>query len=129
MRAARAAECAAGIHRFPEAVDLLFAHQEALSDEHWPWFLPRVARTDSVRLVRCMADTVPMPLVDSSVALGRRMKIMGTPTIFLNGWRYPGAPTDSELSRAVSDLLAGRRPYASFPETAIDARALFRGKN
>jgi protein-disulfide isomerase len=126
LRAARAAECAAKIDKFAEASDLLFRHQKALGDSLWPWFRVATNGSDSTRLASCLAeDTFPLGTVDSSLALGRSMRVLGTPTVFLNGWRYPGAPPDSEFVRAVTDLLAGRRPYRGFPKTSIDVtRAL-----
>jgi hypothetical protein len=49
------------------------------------------------------------------------MNVSATPTVFINGWRYGVVPADSELARAVGDLLAGRRPYHGYPKAALTA--------
>lgn len=121
-RAAIAAQCASSVGRLAEAIDVLFGYQDSLGTKQWPWFLAKMPTKDSLRVARCMQDSLTRSEIDASVALGQRMGVIGTPTIFLNGWRYPGAPQDSEFTRAVRDLLAGKKPYRAFPKEAIDVR-------
>lgn len=40
-----------------------------------------------------------------------QLGITATPTVFLNGWRYPVPPTDVELSRAISAIVNGAPPF------------------
>jgi hypothetical protein len=51
--------------------------------------------------------------------LGKQQDVRGTPTVILNGWRYGAPPQDSELVRAVRDILHGRPPYPGFPAKAL----------
>lgn len=123
LRAARAAECANVAGKFRESLDALFAHQSDLGDPAWPWLMSTVAVSDSATFGRCMVDSSSMPMVNAGRALGEKMKIQGTPTVFLNGWRYPAVPSDTELLRAVGDLLHGKVPYEKFPKHALRVKS------
>lgn len=116
--AARAAECAASFGRFTEAVDALFEKQDSLGAKSWGSYALEAGVHDTTAFARCMASSValgPSALVHASSTLADSLDIRATPTIILNGWRYGYVPSDTELSRAIGDLLAGRRPYRGFP--------------
>lgn len=123
--AARAVECANTAGRFQEAIDFVFAHQDMLGKKPWSYFALGAGIRDTARFVACLTDSSATPLIQSGIALGAKEKVTATPTIVLNGWRYGVAPSDTELMRAVGDLMAGRRPYKHFPKAAIpiDAKA------
>jgi hypothetical protein len=70
-----------------------------------------------------MADSSARPMVTAGLAMGRKFELIGTPLVLLNGWRYGVAPSDTELVRAIGDLLAGRKPYKDFPTSALGVRA------
>jgi len=53
--------------------------------------------------------------------MASRTGIRGTPTVFVQGWRYLGMPSDAEMIRAIRDLLAGKQPYKGFPKSAVAA--------
>jgi len=70
-----------------------------------------------------MVDSLATRRVASGLALAAKEGINGTPTVILNGWRYGVPPSDTELVRAIGDILAGRRPYKGFPaEEVVRAR-------
>jgi protein-disulfide isomerase len=122
LRAARVAECANAAGKFAEAVDVIFANQDSLGKREWTWFMNGVSIPDTHSFARCLSDTTTPPMVREGLALGAKMKVAGTPTVFLNGWRYGGAPADTEIMRAVEDLLAGKKPYKGFPASALKAQ-------
>lgn len=116
--AARAAECAASFGRFAEAVDALFENQDSLGIRSWGAYARQAGVGDTAGFRRCMADTETAgrnSLVDAGAHLADSLGIHATPTIILNGWRYAYVPSDTELFRAIDDLLAGRPPYHGFP--------------
>jgi protein-disulfide isomerase len=121
LAAARAAECANAVGRFPEAIDFLFANQDSLGKRSWGWFGQGAGVNDTVAFSRCVSDTLTPPAVLAGLDLGKQMNVSATPTVFINGWRYGVVPADSELARAVGDLLAGRRPYHGYPKAALTA--------
>lgn len=116
LAAARAVECAKAADRFAEAIDFVFANQDSLGKQDWMWFGRGAGVTDTVQFRRCVADTTTAPIIRAGLELGTKVAVRGTPTVLLNGWRYAGVPSDTELVRATGDLLAGRKPYRGFPQ-------------
>lgn len=121
--AARAVECAATFNKAFEAIDFIFEAQDSLGRKPWVWFATGAGITDTMRFSRCMADTTARPLVTAGLAMGKKLGLHATPTIIMNGWRYGNTPSDTELVRAVGDLLAHRKPYKDFPASALGIRA------
>lgn len=119
QQAARAAECANQSGRFLEALDAMFDDQAAFGTKPWGSYALTAGIADTARFARCIADTTELPIVKAGLEAAQRFEIRATPTVILNGWRYGSAPSDTELSRAINDLLAGRRPYAGFPKSAL----------
>lgn len=124
VEAAQIAECASLSGRFSDALDFIFAHQDSLGARDWWWFADGIGIADSSAFNRCITDPAAGDMIQRGLAAGARMGVRGTPIIFLNGWRYPGAPSDEEFSRAVDDLVAGREPYKDFPAAAVNVQAL-----
>ena len=66
-----------------------------------------------------MSDTTVPVRVAQGLAQGATMNVIGTPVVFLNGWRYPGTPSKEEFLEAVDALLDGRKPNDEFPASAL----------
>jgi protein-disulfide isomerase len=106
--AAQASECAAREKRFGAFVDVAFAKQDSLGLKSWNSYARDAGVTDTIAFGRCVAEARPADRIDSGYAAGMRIKISGTPTFILNGWRFPVPPSTEALSRAIDDVLAGR---------------------
>jgi len=115
--AARAAECATPFGKFDEAVRTIFAKQDSLGLKTWASFASDLQLRDTAAFQRCASTSWPVERVEAGLAAGAKMGIHATPTILLNGWRYGSVPADSELARAVGDILAGRKPYPNYGAT------------
>lgn len=108
---AKMAECAAAQGRFRNMVDAIYQRQDSLG------LRPRLAYAldaglgDTVAFRRCVADTTTPPMVAKGLAAARKLSLTATPTLLLNNWRFGGVPSDSELYRAIEDVLAGREPF------------------
>lgn len=116
--AARASECAGTTGRFMEAVDVLFEKQDSLGLKPWTSFAVDAGITDTTAFARCVtnvSDSAVMRPIDAGVRAANEMDVHGTPTVILNGWRYGQPPSDTELVRAIGDLLGGRPPYRGYP--------------
>jgi hypothetical protein len=113
--AARALECVAPSAFFQNALDVFYAKQDSLGLRSWATYAEEAGVRDTVAFARCTTMTAAAPMIVSGVAMGKKLGVAGTPTVVLNGWRYGEPPSDTELVRAIGDLLAGRRPYAGFP--------------
>jgi len=108
--AARAAECAAVDGKFFEFVSSVFATQDSLGLKPWIAYAREAGVRDEDRFVRCVAESSPLALVDSGVAVGKRLGVSSTPTVIINGWKFTGAMADSVFTRTVDSLLLGRDP-------------------
>lgn len=105
---ARAAECADRAGRFLEFSTVAFAHQDSLGIIPWGSFAVEAGVPDTAKFVACARGSEPLSRVDAGVALGKQLQISGTPTVLINGWRYPVAPYESLESEIRSIQDAGR---------------------
>jgi protein-disulfide isomerase len=104
--AARAAECASSQGRFEQMIDSLYAGQASYGNRSWATYAKAAGVEDSTAFASCMADTASPPLVQAGLAIGRRLKVTATPTVFVNDLRFGIPPTDSELDAAIVKALA-----------------------
>ena len=108
--AARASECANVQGKFNAMATALFKGQDSIGLLPWTEYARRAGITALDQFARCaVAQEVPA-VVDSGRILGQRIGISGTPTVFINGWRFPGTPSEHEMTTAVDRLLAGKTP-------------------
>jgi hypothetical protein len=63
-----------------------------------------------------------MPRIDAGRAFGDRISIAGTPTVLVNGWRYPYTPSMDDLERALEAVLGGREPRGDVGVIAVPER-------
>jgi protein-disulfide isomerase len=96
-RAAWAAECARLQGRFFEMHDALFERAADWTDE-LPLTLAAELGLDGAAFARCLADDAEVrEAVRRHVALGDRLAIDGTPTLFVDGREHAGPLTTPEL--------------------------------
>ncbi len=119
LEAARTVECAGRTGQFSQAIDFIFAHEDSLGLKPSRWFAEGAGVKDLEAWTACMADPVVPPSISAGLAQGEKMGLTGTPLVFLNGWRDPGTPIELEFLGAVDSLVAGKKPYAQFPASAI----------
>jgi protein-disulfide isomerase len=115
LPAARAAECASASGRFSEMLDALYSGQDSLGLKTWSSYARDAGIEDTIGFSRCNSNPETPQLVSAGTALARRLGVNGTPTLILNGWRYGYTPPDTELFRAIDDILASRSPYPGVP--------------
>jgi len=109
--AARAAECAYSQGRFEAFISAVFSTQDSLGQKAWSRYGREAMVPDSAEFARCSSDTARVERVDRGRALGSLLKVRGTPTVIVNGWRFATPPTDTQLRRVVNDLLNGRELF------------------
>jgi len=109
--AARAAECAETQGRFGLFADALFAKQDSLGLKSWASYAAEAGVADSAKFAQCVSDSAPISRIDRGRALGETLAVSGTPTVLVNGWRFSNPPSDSLLTRVVTDLLASKKPF------------------
>src|SRR5277367_5246832 len=91
QHAAEAAEAAGTQGKFWEMHDMLFEHQEALDDDDITQYAATLG-LDTPRLIREVLSGTHTARVREDFRSGARGGVNGTPTLFINGVRYEGAP-------------------------------------
>lgn len=117
LPAARVAECGRAEGKFGALVDAIYGKQDSLGIKAWTTFARDVGIADRKEFERCISATTPIPPVELGLETGKRLKILGTPTIMVNGWLFAMPPSQSRLSSVIANLLKGSAPVA---ETAVD---------
>jgi len=110
LRAAMIARCAPR-DRFYAYIDTFFAQQEK-------WVTARDYREALARLVRlggmsqdefdkCLKDTaLENKIVEERLIASKELDVNSTPTFFINGTKFTGAPTVEEFDKVLSGLSA-----------------------
>lgn len=101
MPAARAAECAAAQGRFEAFHDRLFAQQDSLGIKRFDAFARESGVPDAEAFAACLARTDTLPVVSAGARTAKAMQATGTPTVVVNGLRYPLIPTTAELAKVI----------------------------
>jgi len=109
--AARGAECAAERGKFREWLDAVYRKQDSLGLKTWESYASDAGILDSTELARCAKDPRPVGRIDAGIALGDKFGIPGTPSVLINGWLMPGAPTRGEVEATIGALLRGDAPF------------------
>jgi predicted DsbA family dithiol-disulfide isomerase len=110
LPAARAAECARAEGSFIEMIDRLFEQQDSLGTKPWARFAMEVGIGDTAKFTACVDRNGDIPAIRDGLALGKRLQVRATPTVFVNGWRFERTPTPSELEKFVGLILSGKSP-------------------
>jgi protein-disulfide isomerase len=109
MPAAKAAECAGEQGRFGEMVSSIFRNQDSLGLKSWGSYANDAMVSDTVLFGSCITRTEPFRSIERGVATGAQAAVRGTPTVLINGWRYPIAPFD-RLETEIESFLRHGRP-------------------
>jgi protein-disulfide isomerase len=107
MPAARASQCAWDQGKFAEIHALIFAKQDSLGLKPWMSFAREAAVPDTALVARCILDTLPVKKIVAGQQMAGRLRVHGTPTVFLNGWRFDAVADDSLLPRLVAAARVG----------------------
>ena len=122
LRAAEAAEAAGAQGKFWEMHDQLFRHQQALEDHDLLGYARRIG-LDAERFERDMTENTFLKQVvaDYNRSLDDE-HVTGTPTIYVNEVRYPGATTLEGLLDAIKQ--ADTQDRIRLPEERHDLRGM-----
>jgi protein-disulfide isomerase len=102
IAAARASECAAQQERFAAFHDALFVDQADIGLASWNRFAVNAGIPDLVAFDQCMAASAPSRALHADTLAARELKVVGTPTLLINGLRYTGTPPLDTLRAIVS---------------------------
>jgi protein-disulfide isomerase len=108
LPAAEAAEAAGEQGQFWAMHDRLFEHQDMLDDEMLVSHAVELG-LDRERFIDDLASQRFVPRVRDDLSSGARSGVNGTPTFFVNGQRYEGAPDVRSLVDALQATAPLRR--------------------
>ncbi|MEX1183356.1 MAG: thioredoxin domain-containing protein [Gemmatimonadota bacterium] len=109
--AARASECASNQARFFQFADVVFEKQDSLGLKTWSSYAAEAGVTDAERYSNCVSLQTSFPRIAMGKSIATELGITGTPTVFINGWRFPTPPSEAEMERVIGEILAGRAPF------------------
>lgn len=105
VRAARAFECAVAQQVGRRWADEVFQAQDSIGVIGWGEFAWRAGARDTSELVRCSNDDGESDRIVAGRSIGRKLRIGGTPTVYINSWAYVGVPSARDLSTRIEALL------------------------
>lgn len=103
--AATASECASRQGKFWEYASLLFENQADLDADDLREHAQKVG-LDLSAYDACLVDPATAARIAEDVQLGGEVDITGTPTFFINGYKWTGAMPPSVLSKVIEGLVA-----------------------
>lgn len=104
LSAAVAARCAGEQKKFWEYHEILMTNQNMLGTELYLSAAQETGLRERA-FVRCVDNESTLPLVQRTYDEGVALDITATPTLFINGERYTGGVTTSELRRLIDSLI------------------------
>lgn len=107
VRAAIAARCAAKQGKFWEYNAALFAGQASLNDTLYQTIASDLGM-DTPSFSSCLTSEDTRPLVERTLSEGLALEITATPTLFVNGERFTGSLSKSEITNVLSAAIAKR---------------------
>jgi protein-disulfide isomerase len=108
--AARALECAHAAGAGARFVDLAYAKQDSLGLKSWASYAAEAGVRDTAAFGACARDAAPVERVERGRRLGDAIGVRGTPTVIINGWRFPAVPDDAQLRAALRAAARGEAP-------------------
>jgi len=106
--AAEASEAAASQRKFWQMHDTLFAHQQALDETHLAEYADQLGLA-LTPFLGALASHIHAPRVHEDFLSGVRSGVNGTPTFFINEYRYDG-PRELDSLLAAMGVVAGTEP-------------------
>ncbi len=93
--------------KFWEFHDLLFANQKALKRPELEKYAQQIG-LDMGKFKKALDDGTYKAAVDADMALGKRVAVQGTPTMFLNGKRVSNPGDAAGIGKQIETLLAAK---------------------
>lgn len=95
LPAARATECIASSNRLALAqwFDVVFSKQDSLGIKSYGSFAEEAGVSDTAQIAQCTKSTTSFSRIEAGLELGREIRLVGTPTVIVNGWILPDVPS------------------------------------
>jgi protein-disulfide isomerase len=90
---------------------VVYNGQDSLGLKSWGTYAKEAGLADTAAISKCATDPSPVSRIEAGVALGHKLRITGTPTVLVNGWRFHYPPTEEELKNVIDRIAKGRVPF------------------
>ena len=94
---------------------VIFARQDSIGLKSWKSFALDADMPLPDGFATCVDGTNDFPRIDGGLALGEKLGVRGTPTVFVNGWRV----AHDKLEAALDSLNRGREPYSDYKKRRL----------
>jgi len=89
----------------------LFAVQDSFGKKAWTEYARTAGVPDISRFTECMKAESTVAAIANDLSLARRLDVGFTPTLLINGWRYPTSLGPDSIKRLAQEVIAGRAPF------------------
>lgn len=110
ISAQHAVECAHLQGRFDEMRSLLFKKHRLFGSIAWTEFAAEVGVANIDKFSECLDDPRRIERIVLSRELADRIGVRGTPTVIVNGWKFPMSPSVKDFETIVNNVNADRPP-------------------
>jgi protein-disulfide isomerase len=108
---ARGLECSEQQGRGGQFMSAVYDYQDSLGLKSWRAIAHLAQVPELDRFESCLTGNGSFARIDDGLDLGNRLRVRGTPTLLVNGWRIPPG---ASLQAAIDSIVQGKRPYASY---------------
>jgi protein-disulfide isomerase len=108
--AAIATECAGEQSRFGEMLDAIYAHQDSLGLRSWSSYAIAAGVADTSAFRECVGGRRGLDAIQAGKTLGERVRVVGTPTLVINGWKLTASQDTSEFLQLLERIVKTGRP-------------------
>jgi protein-disulfide isomerase len=112
--AARAVVCAARQDAFEPYHNLLFSSQDLIGRRSWKEYAGSAGLSDVSAFEACMMDRAAFALVERDRAAGKKLGVVGTPTLLINDLELLGYPGSDELRTMIRSAVGSVRTQSKF---------------
>ncbi len=81
-----------------------------LAGDPWDRFASEADIENIAQFKNCMQETQGTDRIAESVLLANQLGIQGTPTVLVNGWKWPFPPSLEHIRKAVENVTADAPP-------------------
>lgn len=123
MAAETVARCAVPPARYYPLIDMMFANQDRwVVEQDWRAALQRLVQLAGIskkQFDACLANkTIEDQVAQSRLIASQQLGVDATPTFFINGKKFEGAPTEEALSANLTEVYAQAAPTTAERQAA-----------
>lgn len=109
LPAARISECLRSTVPLQRWSDVVFSQQDSLGKKSWGKLAMEAGAPDTSAVNECANNPSPVRAIEDGLKIGERIALGGTPTVIVNGWKFSGQPSRTQMDSIVSAARSANR--------------------